>query len=83
MRLLVTLLAFAAALGSTAVLAFFAVIFLSGPHGGVLPPAFHGATLALAWLCVLVVPLFVARRVWRRYSRGHHPGQSRDEGPPR
>jgi len=71
MRFLVTLLAFVAALVPTAVAAFFAVIFLAGPHGGVLPASLHTATLLLGWLCVLVIPLLVARWAWRRQSRTH------------
>ena len=69
MRFLVTSLAFVASLIPTAVAAFFAVIFLAGPHGGVLPPSLHTATLLLGWLCVLVVPLLVARWAWRRQLR--------------
>jgi hypothetical protein len=69
MRFLVTLLAFIVALVPTAVVAFFAVIFLAGPHGGVLPASLHTATLLLGWFCVLVVPLLVARWAWRRHSR--------------
>lgn len=69
MRFLVTLLAFVVLLLSTAVAAFVAVIFLAGPHGGVLPRSLHTATLGLGWFCVLVVPLMGARWVWRRYSR--------------
>ena len=69
MRLLVTLLAFIASLVPTAVAAFFAVIFLAGPHGGVLPASLHTATLLLGWLCVLIVPLLVARWAWRRHLR--------------
>lgn len=69
MRFLVTSLAFVVLLLATAVAAFFAVIFLAGPHGGVLPPSLHTATLALAWLFVIVIPLAGARWVWRRYAR--------------
>ena len=69
MRYLVTLLAFLAALAVTAVAMFLAVIFLVGPHGGVLPSWLETATLALGWVVVLVIPLLVARRTWRRFSR--------------
>ena len=69
MRLLLTLLAFIVSLVPTAVAAFFAVIFLAGPHGGVLPASLHTATLLLAWLCVLVIPLLIACWAWRRQSR--------------
>lgn len=69
MRVLVTLLAFLGSLVLTAAAASFAIIVLAGPHGGLLPASLHGATLALGWLCVLVVPLLVARWAWRRQSR--------------
>ena len=71
MRLLVTLLAFVASLVPIAVTAFFAVIFLAGPHGGVSPASLHTGTLLLGWFCVLVIPLLVARWAWRRQSRTH------------
>lgn len=69
MRVFLTLLAFAASLIFTAVAVFFAVIFLAGPHGGALPASLHTATLAIGWLVVLAVPVFVARWAWRRQSR--------------
>ena len=69
MRVLITSLAFLGSLGLTAAVAFLAVIVLAGPHGGLLPASLHGATLALGWLCVLAVPVLVARWAWRRRSR--------------
>jgi fructose-specific phosphotransferase system IIC component len=69
MRFLVALLAFLVSLVPTAAAAFFAVMFLAGPHGGVLPAPLHTATLALGWLLVLVIPALVARWAWRRYAR--------------
>ena len=69
MRYLVTLVAFVVSLISTAVVVFFAVIFLAGPHGGALPTSLHTATVLLGWLCVIFIPLFVTRWVWRRQLR--------------
>ena len=69
MRVLVTLLAYLLSLVPTAVAAFFAVIFLAGPHGGALPSSLHTATLLLGWLCVLLIPMLVVRWAWRRLSR--------------
>lgn len=54
------------ALVLVAVVAFFAVIFLAGPHGGVLPKAFEMVVLILGWLAVLVLPIWAAWVVWRR-----------------
>ena len=67
MRLLITLLVFVGTLLPTAFGAFFAVMLLVGPHGGILPSSLESATLALGWLCTLIVPLLIARRTWRRY----------------
>jgi len=71
MRLAATALAFLASLVLVAAGAFFMVILLAGPHGGVLPTSLHSVTLLLGWACVLVVPLFVARWVWRRRWPAH------------
>lgn len=71
MRLTMTALAFLVSLALVAVGAFFAVMLLAGPHGGMLPSSLHSATLLLALACVLVVPLLFARWVWRRRWPAH------------
>lgn len=62
MCILGTFATFVLVLAATAALAFFAVLLLAGPHGGVLPSSLHAATLALAWVVVLVVPVLASRR---------------------
>jgi lauroyl/myristoyl acyltransferase len=42
------------------------VIFLAGPHAGVLPQWAEAVVLGLGWLAVFVLPVLVARRLWRR-----------------
>ena len=69
MRLLLTLGAYLGSLALVAVAAFAAVIFLAGPHGGLLPGVFEKPVLVLGWLFVLVVPAWIARMVWRRLTR--------------
>ena len=69
LRIVLALLAFAASFAATAVVAFFAVMLLAGPHGGLLPGAFHGATLAIGWLVVLALPTGAAILSWRRTGR--------------
>lgn len=78
MRVFITLLTFGAALLLAAVVAYFAVFLLAGPHGGALPASLHTATLLLAWVLVLGIPTLLARRVWRRLApaRGSEPGES-------
>ena len=66
MRVLLTVAAYLAALAIVSVAAFFAVLLLAGPHGGLLPPAFEGIVLIAGWLAVIAIPLWVAWRVWRR-----------------
>lgn len=77
MRLLLTIGAYLGALAIVAAAAFFAVIVLAGPHGGLLPRALEGAVLVVGWLAVLVVPAWVAWTVWRR-GRAARP---HDRGP--
>lgn len=69
MKWLVTLLAYLATLAIVAVAAFFVVIFLAGPHAGLLPQWAEVIVLVLGWLAVLVLPVLAARKVWRRYAR--------------
>ncbi len=64
MWLVINIGAYLAALGAVAAVIFFVVIFLSGPHAGLLP---HGAEvmgLAAGRFVVLVLPVVLARAVW-------------------
>jgi hydrogenase-4 membrane subunit HyfE len=56
-----------------AVITFFMVIFLAGPHSGLLPSWLEGAVLVLGWLAVLIMPVLVARRVWRHFGKVEPP----------
>jgi hypothetical protein len=61
------LLAFLAWLVSTTILGpvvMFSVLVLAGPHSSLLPSRTQPAVLLLGWLTFLVMPLWVARRVW-------------------
>jgi len=69
MRVLLTIAAYLGTLATVSVAAFFAVIVLAGPHGGLLPRAFEGPVLIAGWLAVIAIPLWVARAVWRRAGR--------------
>ena len=48
---------------------FFVGLILAGPHSSMLPSVLQTPVLVLAWLVLLVVPLWVARRVWLRTGR--------------
>lgn len=61
--------AYVASLLIVAPTAFLAVMLVAGPHSGLLPDWAEGAVLALGWLAVLIVPLLIARAVWRRLER--------------
>ena len=66
MKLLLTVAAYLGALVAVAFVAFFVVIFLAGPHAGLLPHALESVVLILGWLAVLVLPVWAAWVVWRR-----------------
>lgn len=69
MRLLAVALAYIVSLVLTAVVTFFAVIFVAGPHSDVLPNWLQTPALLLGCALVIAVPALVARRVWRSLSR--------------
>lgn len=62
-KLLLTIAAYVAALVVVAALTFFVVIFLAGPHAGLLPHALEVVVFVLGWLFVLVLPVLAARTV--------------------
>ena len=66
MKYLPVVFAYLLTLGVVVPLAFFTVLILAGPHGGLLPGGLQAPVLALGWLAVLVLPVLVARRVWLR-----------------
>jgi hypothetical protein len=68
-RVALTVLAVVLSLCVTAVVMFFAVLILAGPHGSTVPSALQPAVLVVGWLVVVAVPLAVARWVWRRLAR--------------
>lgn len=69
MRILLTAAVYLASLAVIAVAAFFAIINLAGPHGGLLPPVFETPLLILGWLFVLIAPACIARWAWRRFKK--------------
>lgn len=69
MRGLLAFLAYAAAFAVVAPAAFFAALFLAGPHGGWLSGNLQIVVLPLAWLAILVLPILAARAVWLRTGR--------------
>lgn len=71
MKYLPVVFAYLFALAVTVPLAFFAVLILAGPHSGLLPGWLEAVVLGLGWLAVLLIPPWVAYRVWRRVS--HSP----------
>lgn len=85
-RVLAATVACAGALALTALVTFVAVVFLAGPHAGLLPSWLEAVVLALGWIMVLVVPALVARRVWRasntRTEEGGHGDSDRAAGKP-
>jgi hypothetical protein len=69
MRWLTTAIAYLAALALVAATTFVLVLFVAGPHAGLLPPWAEPVVLGAGWLIVIVVPVYVARTVWCRLGR--------------
>jgi hypothetical protein len=65
-RVLLTLVAYVTSLILIAGVSFVVVIFLAGPHAGLLPHWLEVVVLILGWLAILVVPVLAAAKVWRR-----------------
>ena len=65
-RAVLAILAYLGTLIVVAPITILAVLFLAGPHAGLLPQALEVAVLLLGWAVVLGVPVYVAIRVWRR-----------------
>jgi hypothetical protein len=69
MRWLLILIAWAASTAVLAPLCFFLAMLLAGPHSSLLPAWLQPPTLLLGWGIVLVGPIWIAHRVWRRTRR--------------
>lgn len=66
LRVLITAAAYCLTLLVVVAIAFIVVIFVAGPHSGLLPPALEVVVIALGWLGVLILPVLAAWLVWRR-----------------
>jgi len=67
-RLLLTIGAYLGSLALVAIVMFFAMIVLVGPHGGLLSAAFEKPLLVLGWVTVLLLPAWVAYKIWYRLT---------------
>ena len=75
MKILATILAYVVSLVLVAGVAFVVVIVLAGPHSGLLPYWLEGVVGATGWLAVLLLPIMLARKVWRMFGRKASPEQ--------
>lgn len=66
MKYIYTALAYIVGLIAVAAVASLAVLFLVGPHSGVLGEWAYFPVLALGWMAVIVLPVLFARWMWRR-----------------
>ena len=80
MRWLVALLAWAASAALLAPVCFFGVMLLAGPHSSLLPSPLQGVVLIFGWLVLLIVPILLARAVWRRMERRRPEDRPEEEG---
>jgi hypothetical protein len=68
MRVFLAIATYFGTLVLVSVIAFFAVLLLAGPHGGVLPRAYGGVVLFIGWIAVIALPFRAAWAAWRRPS---------------
>jgi hypothetical protein len=68
-RLLLVAATYLGALVLVTPIVFAIVIFLAGPHAGLLPQALEVAVMITGWLAVLILPALVARAVWKKFER--------------
>lgn len=66
MNYLYTALAYIVGLIAVGAIASLAVLFLIGPHSGMLGDWAYVPILALGWTAVIVLPVLFARWIWRR-----------------
>jgi hypothetical protein len=66
MRVFWTIAAYVLSLCIVTPVAFLIVLFLAGPHAGLLPGFLEAVILVAGWVSVLLLPIWVARRIWRR-----------------
>ena len=52
-----------------AVIALVLVLFVAGPHSGLLPQPLEVLVIIVAWAAVLVLPILASRAVLRRFDR--------------
>ena len=72
-RVLLTTVVYLASLAVLAPLLFFAVMILAGPHSSLLPSRLQPAVLVLGWIAWIVLPVLIARTVWRRGAQKKSP----------
>ena len=80
LRAALTGLTYAIALLIVTALTLLIVLVLAGPHAGLLPQPLEIAVIVLGWLSVLVVPVWVARRLWKRLGLKASARASRGQG---
>ena len=73
MRYLATALAYLLSLVVIAAISLAVVLLVAGPHSGLLPSWLEPWVLGLGWLVILILPVLIARKVWRRFDRSARP----------
>jgi len=59
-----SIITFFVSLALCAIIGFFAVLFLAGPHSGIVPVWSEEIVLLLGWIFTLSVPVILARKVY-------------------
>ena len=69
LKLLSILLVYLVTLAAVVAVTFALVLLLAGPHTGLLPAWLEAVILALGWLVVLFLPIYISWKIWRRSDK--------------
>lgn len=66
MKILIAALSYILSVAVIGAVTFVLVLLIAGPHAGLLPAWLEPVVLAFGWLVVLIAPVLVTRKIWRR-----------------
>ena len=69
MRVIATAIAYFLSLTVVAYVMLIVMVIVAGPHAGLLQSWLEQVVIVLGWVVIFVIPIPVARKVWRRFGR--------------
>jgi hypothetical protein len=75
-KLIATAAAYLVSLAVISPVTLFVVLLLAGPHSDLLPSWLQLPVLVLGWAVILVAPVLISRKVWRKFVPAVPPNHS-------